>query len=482
MQEATRLEGAGALPEAIAVYERLLAQTPMLPDCWYNLALLQRKAGRYAAALGSYAQALAHGVDDPAEVYLNRAVIYADCLHDAAAAQRELEAALALSPRYLPALQNLANLHEDLGRRAEARAVYERILSVSPGSAIGLARYAQASEVSGPDDPLIARLRAALGAPTARAADRASLGFALARVLDACGQYAEAFAAAQAANTASRLSVTPTPRYDRAAHEGLIGALIQAFPLAPASAGLAGGALRPTPEPIFICGMFRSGSTLTERLLSAHPQLAAGGELDLLPRLVQARLMPFPAAMAQVPPAALARLADEYLAGLRQVFPQAGWVTDKRPDNFLLIGLMRALFPGVRIVHTTRDALDTCLSIFFLHLDQRLSYALDLMDIGHYFRQYRRLMRHWQALCGEQLLEFNYDSLVRDPRPAAERLLGFCGLPWEESVLSFAGRPASVRTASVWQVREPLYRHASGRARHYARELAALAAYLAEPD
>jgi hypothetical protein len=133
-------------------------------------------------------------------------------------------------------------------------------------------------------------------------------------------------------------------------------------------------------------------------------------------------------------------------------------------------------------VHTTRNALDNCLSIYFLHLDQRMSYALDLMDIGHYHRQYRRLMRHWHALFGEELLEFNYDALVSDPQPAARRLLEFCGLPWDEAVLNFAGRAGSVRTASVWQVREPLYRHASGRARHYARELAALADYLDEPD
>jgi len=472
-----QLERLGQLAEAIAAYERLLARTPALPDCWYNLALLQRRTGRYQAALASYAQALAHGIEGAEEAHLNRGVVFADCLHDAPAAQRELEAALALNPRYLPALQNLANLHEDLGRREEARSLYERILSLEPDAAVSLARYANLTQISGPRDPVIERLHAAIGRATA--ADQASLGFALARALDACGQYAEAFAAAQTANAASLRSVTPAPRYDRAAQERRVDELIRAFPAPP---GAGSPAASTVPRPIFICGMFRSGSTLTERLLSAHPQLAAGGELDLLPRLVQAHLTPFPAAMASVSPATLAQLAGEYLAGLRQLFPAAGWVTDKRLDNFLLVGLIRRLFPAARIVHSTRDALDTCLSIFFLHLDQRMSYALDLMDIGHYYRQYRRLMRHWHSLLGEELLEFNYDELVRDPRPAAQRLLGFCGLPWDEAVLSFAGRGGSVRTASVWQVREPLYRHASGRARHYARELAPLAMYLAEPD
>ena len=473
-----QLEQLGRLAEAISAYQRLLSRTPNLPDCWYNLALLQRRTGDYPAALASYAQALAHGIEGPEEAHLNRGVIFSDCLNDPAAAQRELEAALALNPAYLPALQNLANLHEDLGERTEARAVYERILSLEPRSAVSLARYAQLAEPSGPDDPLLARLRSAM--TDAPASARASLGFALTRALDACGQYPEAFAAAQAANAASRLSVSPTPRYDRAAQEAVTDALIRTFPAAAPAPAVAAPA--PAPRPIFICGMFRSGSTLAERLLSGHPQLSAGGELDLLPHLVGSYLMPFPEAMASVPGTTLTRVAAAYQQGVRQLFPAAQWVSDKRPDNFMLIGLIRTLLPHARIVHTTRNALDTCLSIYFLHLDQRMSYALDLMDIGHYYRQYRRLMRHWGALLGEALLEFNYDALVSDPQPAARRLLEFCGLPWDEAVLNFAGRAGSVRTASVWQVREPLYRHASGRARHYARELAALADYLDEPD
>jgi hypothetical protein len=177
-------------------------------------------------------------------------------------------------------------------------------------------------------------------------------------------------------------------------------------------------------------------------------------------------------------PANAARLAQQYQAALKLRFPHAERVTDKRPDNFLYVGLIKRLFPQARIIHTTRDPLDVCLSIFFLHLDQRMAYALDLKDIAHYLRQYRRLMAHWRRLYGEDMLDFNYDILVRDPRPAVERLLAFCGLPWSEACLDFAGRAASVKTASVWQVREALYQRASGRARHYARELAELAAEL----
>jgi len=476
LREAARFEQAGQLAQAAGAYERILAQRPQLADCWYNLGLLQRKLGRFDAALASYAQALAHRVRQPEEVHLNRAVILADHLRQEAAAEAELRTALTLNPHYLPALGNLANLLEDLGRRDEALAAYVRILELEPHSFESLARYAGLRRVERADDPLLGRLRTALAAPQASAAERASLGFALAAALDSCGEYAAAFAAAQSANRESRASAPAAPRYDRRAQERLIDELIAAFPQpAPRSAAAPAPA---TAQPIFICGMFRSGSTLTERLLAQHPQVRAGGELDLLPELVRARLAPFPAALAGASPQTLGELAGEYRAGLARLFPGAAYVTDKRLDNFLYIGLIKRLFPEARIVHTTRDPLDTCLSIFFLHLDQRMSYALDLLDTGHYFKEYRRLMAHWRSLYGEDLLEFNYDTLVANPRPAVERLLAFCGLAFDAACLAPGARGGAVKTASVWQVREPLYRRSSGRARHYRRELAPLATYL----
>ena len=134
LREAARLEQLGRLADAAKIYENILARRPELPDCWYNLGLLQRRLRRFDAALASYAQALARGVRQPEEVHLNRAVILADHLRQDAAAERELRAALTLNPRYLPALRNLANLHEDLGRREEALAAYARILELDPGA------------------------------------------------------------------------------------------------------------------------------------------------------------------------------------------------------------------------------------------------------------------------------------------------------------------------------------------------------------
>lgn len=470
LQLASQLRAAGRPVEAAEAYRRLLAVRPDLPDSWYNLALMERASGRFEAALLAYGEALQRGVSGPEEVRLNRGVIYADDLGRADLAQVELEAALAIAPDYLPALLNLGNLHEDLGRRDAAREVYDRALAVDPDDALALARRTGLDTPAGADDPGLQRLRDAIAAPGRTAADRAELGFALGKALDQVGAWDAAFAAYAAANASSRDADPDGARYDRAAHEAFIDSLIATFAApVPARPGEA-------PGPVFICGLFRSGSTLTEQILSGHSRITAGGELGLVPALAR-RLEPWPASMAGTGPEGFARLRALYLDGLATARPGADLVTDKRPDNFLHIGLIKAMFPAARIVHTVREPLDVILSNWFLHLDTAMPHALDLDDLVHWHGQYRRLMAHWKALYPD-IFDLDYDALVIEPRPVVERLLAFCGLGWEEEVLAFHKAAAPVRTASVWQVREPLYRRSSGRWRNYEALLAGVRAAL----
>jgi tetratricopeptide (TPR) repeat protein len=475
LRSAEALENAGRLAQAEEAYVRVLTRWPGLPDTWYNLARLQRRLGRFDAALSSYQQALNRGIAQPEEVHLNRGVIYSDDLRRDDQAERELQAALALNPDYVPALLNLANLREDFGKQAQARALYEKVLALQPHCHIALARYAGLQRVAGPNDPLIAKLRAAIAAQDTSAADSADLGFALGKALDSCGAWDGAFAAYAAANRASRQSAAPgTGVYDRRGHERLIDELIATF-----RPGLPVAGRQPqSTRPLFICGMFRSGSTLAEQILAAHSRVTAGGELAFLPTVVRTELAPFPATMATLPQARLDALATRYLEMLARVLPHGERVTDKRPDNFLYIGLIKSLFPDAKIVHTVRAALDNCLSIYFLHLDHGMSYALDLADIAHYYAQYRRLMAHWKKLYGADIFDLDYDALVREPRAAIERLTRFCGLEWEDACLSFEQAAGAVKTASVWQVREPLYQRSSGRWRNYAVQIAPLQTYL----
>ncbi|MDO9586430.1 MAG: sulfotransferase [Brevundimonas sp.] len=463
MAMASRLRAAGRAEEAAQAYRRLLAIRPDLPDSWFNLALMERQSGRFEAALAAYDEALKRGVSGPEEAWLNRGVIHADDLGRPDLALADLEAALAIAPDWLPALLNLGNLHEDMGRREAAAEVYARALAVAPGHPVALARAAGLARLTGPDDPVIAGLRAAVDQPGLPAEDRAELGFALGRALDQVGKYDEAFAAYAAANAASRAADPGRARYDRAGHERFIDSLIATFaePAAPVAEA--------DEAPVFICGLFRSGSTLVEQILAGHSRVTGGGELGLVPGLARA-IAGYPQAMAGAEPEALTRLRGLYLDGLKTARPGADVVTDKRPDNFLHIGLIKAMFPHARIVHTVREPLDVILSNWFLHLDRSMAHALDLEDLAHWHGQYVRLMAHWKTLYPD-ILDLDYDALVVEPRPAIERLLAFCGLDWEDGVLDFHKAAAPVRTASVWQVREPLYRRSSGRWRNYERHL-----------
>jgi len=482
LARAAEQERAGDWPAAAGTLQEVLGRWPGLADTWYNLARMQRRCGEPEAALASYARALELGLDGPEEAHLNRGVIYADDLQCAELAETELQRALALNPNYLPAWLNLANLHEDRGEREAARLAYERALALQPDHPETLARLTNASIIDRADDPLISRLRAALASTGTEWTQRAELGFALGRALDAVGEYAEAWRAYRTANSASRMSALAAgERYDRAAYSRHVDALIAAFPeagatqapgeSAPGRSQSQSAAPSPSPQPIFICGMFRSGSTLVEQILAAHPQVQRGGELPLLPAIVQEHFHPYPQACRSLDATRISVAATAYLQGLQRIHPGAQCVTDKRPDNFHHIGLIKAMFPQARVVHTRRNALDNALSIWFLHLDHAMAYATDLGDITHHIREYQRLMRHWHAMYSQDLIDVEYESLARSPEAEVRRLLDALGLPWEPACLEFHRQASLVKTASVWQVREPLHRRSVGRWQNYSAEL-----------
>ncbi|MGV8944042.1 sulfotransferase [Thermomonas sp.] len=478
LRQAEILHGQGRRLEAIDLFKQVLAETPDASEGWYELGYLLKAEGLFEEALAAYAKALEIGIKRPEEVHLNRAVIFSDHLRRDADAERELDAALTLAPAYVPALLNRGNLHEERGEQAEALGCYDRVSPAGGGSEDphrdlrfeALARTAKLRPPTDVDDPLFRGLLDAAAAPCGNVA-RANLLFALGQAHERLEQFEPAFDAFAKANRWLRRQYGRS--YDRDLTARFVDALIATFP----SSGNneVSASVTPGAAPLFICGMFRSGSTLVEQVLAAHPEVTAGGELDWLKRVASTRLAPFPECMAVSDPARDAALAADYRAHLANLFPDgiAGtYITDKRPDNFLLIGLIKRLFPTAKIIHTSRHPLDTGLSVFQQHLDLRVAgYASDLGDIGHYYGQYRRLMAHWHALYPDSIFEFDYDSFVHSPKPSLEPLLGFLGLDWDDRCLQFHQLGNTVKTASYWQIRQPLSTRASGRWRNYGAQL-----------
>lgn len=480
LSRADGLLGQGRPVDAIALYRQALRIAPGQADGWYNLAYALRLAGFFEESLQAYVHALGHGVGQPWQVHLNRAVIFSDHLRRDDEAEAELLQALRLKPDYAAALLNLGNLQEECGRRDAAIGSYTRLLALPAHSAGELAHEALARMLhlkppAGTDDALLHRLRAAAeGAGAMPDSLRATLFFALGRALDSLTDYEAAFAAfGRGKHCAHR----GQPAYDPQRSAEAIDALIAAFPAPTPSPSV----VAMEPQPLFICGMFRSGSTLLEQILAAHTDVAMAGEQDLLPRMAAGALKPFPASMARLDNDRRTSLAREYHAQLLARLP-TGWrtspkvyATDKRPDNYLLIGLIKQLFPRARILHTVRHPLDNGLSVFMQHLNPRLfGYAGALGDIGHHFAQHRRLMAHWKRLYPDDIYDFDYDAFVAAPEATLRPLLAFLGLPWQEGCLAFHQLGNTVKTASYWQVRKPLYGEASGRWRRYQGALAPL--------
>ena len=295
------------------------------------------------------------------------------------------------------------------------------------------------------------------------------LRFAEGKLLDDLGHYEAAYEAFTAANT---LSQQRQPPYDRVAAENARASIGRFFNQAKIESLESGSEAMP----IFICGMFRSGSTLVEQILAAHPDIDAGGELDLLPWLMTKQLAPYPERLDTATPADMAAAADEYLRLRAELFPDPRLVTDKRPDNLVHLGLIRALFPKARIVHTHRDKRDNCLSVYFQHLGGNLNYANRLADVAHYYEQQAALLEHWAGIMPDNLHSVSYEALVADPRPVVSELLEFLGLDWSDRCLDFHRAGNQVRTASIWQVREPLHGRSSGRWKHYPAAVAELEA------
>lgn len=455
------LDDLGRTDEAIGHYRRLLERQPALGDAHFNLALLCKKEKHYDEAIAAYEDAARLGIDRIEEVWSNLGVLYSE-LRQPGQAAAMYERALEMDPEYVPALFNRAGLFEEAGQREEAVRMYQRILALDPGHAGALSRLAHANRMTDKSDPLLARLRSAIG--NADAAPREELLFALGKALDDLGQYDEAFAAYESANElGSRRGTT----YDRVAAEEAFDNLIKSFNAEWTEAA----ATASTAAPVFICGMFRSGSTLLEQILAAHPSVTAGGELDLLPWLLGRRLSAHPHGTEGSFPEQIRRVGHEYLSRLRAMFPGAAVVTDKRPDNFLHLGLIKAMFPRARIVYTKRDPMDNCLSIYFQYLGPQLRYATDLPNTAHYYRQHERLMRHWNGCFGENIHTVDYDELVRSPESVLRALLDFLKLEWDDRCLTFQEADALVKTASVWQVRDDLHRRSSGRWRNYEAHL-----------
>jgi tetratricopeptide (TPR) repeat protein len=382
----------------------------------------------------------------------------------------------------------LGRLLLEQGQFDEARRRLAVAAETYPGAFQALSESAPMTES---DRPLIERMREIAERGDLDPMARGSVHFGLGKAYDDLGEYAEAMRCFEAANRLSAASA----RIDRASLAAYYDGIIADFSAeAFESAHTPTGRPRPTDDlPLLIIGMPRSGTTLVEQILSSHPKVAAGGELTFWSDRVKEWWIPSgemgggsaerrSVGFDKVEEGALARAAEDYLALLSGIGPEAIRVTDKAPHNFERLGLIRLALPAARIIHCRRSPVDTCLSIFFTNLKGR--HAWDRADLVFQFRQYERLMRHWcRILPADRFIETDYEALIVDREAQTRRLIAFCGLEWSDACLTPERNPRVVKSASLWQARQPVYRTSLERWRRYEpwlgelRELATEAAF-----
>lgn len=235
----------------------------------------------------------------------------------------------------------------------------------------------------------------------------------------------------------------------------------------------------PSEVPVFVVGMPRSGTTLTEQICASHPEVHGAGELSKLRRVanaigLQSSASDFNKPIATITEGLSKTLAEEHLSYLRERAPVARRIIDKMPHNFELIGLLTLLFPNARIIHCRRDAIDNCVSCYVLPFSSAHSYNADLRVLGLYYREYDRLMRHWNEVFPGRIFENRYETLVEDQEAQSRRLIDYLGLPWDDACLRFFDREGAVTTPSRWQVRQPIYKSSVKRWKNFENEITPL--------
>ena len=530
LERAIELQRGGDLAGAVAIYRTLLAREPRNADALHYLGLASRQSGDLRGAETFLRRSL-ELQPERVNALCDLATLCAERQNFQEAVPL-FRRALALDPNHTDALHNLGNTLRKVTRPHEALPLFERLTRIRCGSGAAFRRladthyrlgnvdatitaYRRALEID-PDDRLArvnlgdayesagrfrqakfhyaSVLRRDLRSPLALAGAlqlrdqsvepawietaqsmasdattsldaRIRLNVALGHYFDRQRDYDRAFTFLHAGNSMQ----AARQRYDSTLFTAAVDRLIEVF-TSELFARLPRADVPGGERPLFIVGMPRSGTTLTEQILASHSQVIGGGELSVL--LSTGMQIPsYPHGVRDLTAASLNGLAAQYLQRLDTISATAPRVSDKLPFNFMHVGLIALLFPKAAIVHCRRDPVDNALSCFFTGFADQIQFANDLETIGRYYLDYARLMRHWHAVLPGRVFDVQYEELVADTERVVRALISYCRLEWEDACLAFHRTERGVRTPSRWQVRQPMYGSSVARWKRYEKHL-----------
>jgi len=471
---AAQEQSLGHFQAAADIYDLILARVPDSAEIHNNRGAVLQQLNRHEEALASYARAvkLKPGY---ANAHYNQGTVLKR-MHRYTEALASFDKALALNPRHAEACNNCGLIFTALGNMPNAEKMFLKACALKPDFPDPLFNLVNIRKYHDAECADAKNILGLLEKPGTPANAIEVLSFALGKIYDDCGCYDEAFACFRLANQIRNATVAYNPNAVARTTDDTMAVFSRDFlarPFASASTSR---------SPVFIVGMPRSGTTLLANILSHHRAIATAGELpaiiEFTPGLAElaAKGFPYPQAVKHLSTADAARLVNDYERRLKRDLGSDAplYVLDKNPLNFRHLGFISLVFPEARIIHCTRNPMDTGLSNYSVRFPLNLDYSFDLQNIGHFYCEYVRLMEHWRKVLPLRMIEISYEEMVLNTEPTARRALDFLGLDWDQRCLSPHTNPCAVETASQWQVRQPLYRHALERWRHYEKHLAPL--------
>lgn len=382
-----------------------------------------------------------------------------------------------LHPRFIPALQGLGQQQMQQGNIDEAIALFEQVKLIDPikghSSLINARQFPE-------DEETLAKLEKAANMPSIEGSVRSGILFQLASAWEKRKDYDKAFELVQQANNFSQQFL----KYNDQAHRNSCARIRYAFSKSLYQNRKDCGI--DSHLPVYVLGMPRSGTTLVEQIIAGHSQIFGAGELGVIPQIIQGLNRwerhtgsgrQYPDCVDDLTPYVVEGIANNALKELQEFEPSAKHVVDKLPHNFENIGLIKFLFPHAKIISVRRDPRDIAMSNYFTDYQAKhggMGFAYDLTHIGEQLADHNMMMHHWNEVFPGEILEINYEDVVDDIESSARKMLDYIGVDWEPDVLKFNELDRSVKTASVWQVRQPIYKTSKAKWMRYKDHLAPL--------
>jgi len=459
---------ANCFEDAKEILERITQMAPRFIAAWHDLGTVLKELHAFDEAVEALRTALAMDPSNALTHYYHGAALAMAARPEEAVAA--YEQAVSLDAELTGAHIGLGHVLKTIGDQEGGVKAYRRAIELRPNFGETYYSLANLKTFRFSDDD-IREMQQRLKNEQLPVDCKVHFAFALGKAFEDQKDFDRSFEYYSLANESHRDTIAYDPVQTEVAHERMRQVFTQSY-----YASLPQGAGYEAPDPIFIVGLPRSGSTLLEQILASHSMVDGTSELPDISMIAQGLAKPrtgkvFPQCMEELPVEELESLGQQYIEQTRRHREAAPFFTDKMPNNFAYVGFIKAILPNAKIIDARRHPMDSCFGCFKQHFAKGQTFTYDLFELGEFYLEYERLMRHWDEALPGSVLHVQYEDVVDNVEAEVRKILAFCGLPFEESCVTFHETKRAVRTASSEQVRQPIYRGAMQTWKRYGANL-----------